>query len=381
MDFEFIPSIQTIARVDWEAICGRDYPFLRYNFLASLESTGCANKKAGWEPHHLIIRENNKVIGVMPLYIKHHSYGEYVFDWAWADAYHRNGLDYYPKLLTAIPYTPATGPRLCFDTSANIAAIMAELTRALQNECEALGASSWHCLFPTEEVAKQLTRCGISARHGCQFHWLNNGFRDFDDFLSTFNSRKRKNLNKERRKVAEQGIEIRIKEGTEITGEEWEQFYLYYHLTYFKRSGRQGYLNKNFFLRIGESLPEHIMMVQALRDDVMVAAALCFKSGDTLYGRYWGCEQEYDMLHFECCYYQGIEYAIANKLQRFDPGAQGEHKIQRGFTPIPTYSNHWIVRADFRNAINDFLAREQSANQDYISDAATYLPFKQTETE
>lgn len=377
--FSFVDSIQKIDAAVWEQICGKEYPFLRYQFIYSLESTGCASADSGWQPHHLIIKVGGDVMGIMPLYIKHHSYGEYVFDWAWADAYHRHGLNYYPKLLCAIPYTPATGPRLCLAEGVDSEALFPNLIDTIKAECRRLNASSFHCLFPQQFLHQKLTEQNISARNGCQFHWLNQGFTTFDDFLDTFNSRKRKNLKKERRRVVEQDITIAIKEGPEITEAEWQQFYLYYHLTYFKRSGRQGYLNQDFFLKIGQTMPEHLVMVQAFHTQKLVAAALCFKGGDTLYGRYWGCEQEFDMLHFECCYYQGIEYAIANKLQRFDPGAQGEHKIQRGFTPITTYSNHWIVREDFRHAIDDFLKKESLSNKYYVEDAKQYLPFKQLE--
>lgn len=376
-DISFISSISDIEPSTWDKTVGNSYPFLRHAFLLALETTGCTNKQSGWEPHHLIVKTDGKLSGLMPLYIKHDSYGEYVFDWSWADAYHRHGIDYYPKLLCAIPYTPATGPRLCLNEKLSSENIVPHIAAALKSECEKINASSFHCLFPFLNLHNTLIDENISARQGCQFHWLNNNYSSFDEFLSTFTSRKRKNLKKERQKVAEQNIEILVKEGAEISEEEWQQFYVFYHLTYYKRSGRQGYLNQAFFLALASSMADSIIMVQAKHEGAFVAASLFFKGDDTLYGRYWGCDKEFDMLHFECCYYQGIEYAIKHNLKRFDPGAQGEHKIQRGFTPVPTYSNHWIVREDFRSAINDFLEKEKEANQHYIDDAKTYLPFKE----
>ncbi|MEX1032875.1 MAG: GNAT family N-acetyltransferase [Cellvibrionaceae bacterium] len=375
-NIEFTASIEHIGRENWASLCACDYPFLSYDFLAALETSGCTSARSGWQPHHAIIKDDNRIVGLMPLYQKTHSYGEYVFDWAWADAYFRHGLDYYPKLVTAIPFTPATGPRLCLAAGFDETTVLPILIKALREELAAIGGSSWHCLFPTKDQSNQLAKLGISQRLSCQFHWLNRGYQSFDDFLATFSSRKRKNLKKERRRIAEQGIELITKTGSDITSDEWRRFYYFYHFTYFKRSGRHGYLSEAFFLTLADTMPENVVMVIARQHNEMVAASLFFQDRDTLYGRYWGCSQEFEFLHFEACYYQGIEYAIEKGLQRFDPGAQGEHKIQRGFTPVPTWSNHWIAHPDFRSAIDNFLIQEAAGTAEYIEQAKTLLPFK-----
>lgn len=379
-DIDFVASIEDIGQDTWDQLCpgdgSGDYAFLDYRFLHALESSRCVSPQSGWHPYHAVVKDGDRIIGLMPLYKKYHSYGEYVFDWAWADAYFRHGIDYYPKLLTAVPFTPATGPRLCLAPDVDPDQIITELVNRIQPELERIGASSWHCLFPPKELSDELAQHHVSQRLGCQYHWLNDGFSSFDDFLSTFSSRKRKNLKRERRRVAEQGLELTIREGGEISPEEWRDFYRFYHLTYYKRSGRQGYLNQEFFLTLGETMPERIMMVQARHNNQMVAASLFFHDSDNLYGRYWGCSHEFEFLHFEACYYQGIDYAISKGLKRFDPGAQGEHKIQRGFTPIPTWSNHWIARPEFREAIDHFLEQERPAMEEFIEEASDLLPFK-----
>lgn len=375
---EFIASVEALGDSDWSAVCGEDYPFLRYAFLHALESTGCVNGNSAWQSHHAVIREGECIIGILPLYQKYDSYGEYVFDWSWADAYFRHGLNYYPKLLSAIPYTPATGPRLCLQPDIDRHQAWAFLVKGIQQEAKRLAASSWHCLFPVEEESQLLDELGARQRLGCQYHWLNQGYESFEDFLSTFSSRKRKNLNKERRRVAEQGIQLTRKGGADITAEEWRQFYLFYQLTYLKRSGRKGYLNQDFFAALASQMPDQILMVLAHHDSELVAAALFFEGSDTLYGRYWGCREEFDFLHFEACYYQGIEYAIERGLHRFDPGAQGEHKIQRGFTPLLTWSNHWIALPPFAEAIDHFLQEEAPEVRAYLERAKTLLPFKQS---
>lgn len=373
---EFIASVEEIGSREWAAICGEDYPFLHYTFLHALERSGCVNGDSAWQSHHAIIRSGGRTVGILPLYRKYDSYGEYVFDWAWADAYFRHGLDYYPKLVTAIPYTPATGPRLCLAAGIEREKAWSFLLQGIREEVERLGASSWHCLFPFADESHTLQELGASQRLGCQYHWLNENYQSFDEFLSTFSSRKRKNLNKERHRVAQQGIRLTRKRGSEISGEEWRQFYFFYQLTYLKRSGRKGYLNEDFFMMLAAGMPEQILMVLAHHEDELIAAALFFEDADTLYGRYWGCREEFDFLHFEACYYQGIDYAIERGLQRFDPGAQGEHKIQRGFMPLLTWSNHWIALPPFREAIDGFLREEAPAVQAYLDDAKSLLPFK-----
>jgi predicted N-acyltransferase len=377
LEARFLASITEISAHQWNSLIGSDYPFLRHEFLALLESTGCTDRTSGWLPLHATLYRGDNLIALMPLYLKSHSYGEYVFDWSWADAWRRHGLNYYPKLVTAVPFTPATGPRLCLASGEERAVVYPILLQAIRQMAQEQGASSWHVLFPEPDASEALERAGTSIRVASQFHWINRGYTCFDDFLAEFNSRKRKSLKRERRRVEEQGIEMRVIEGEQITAADWERFYFFYQMTYTKRSGHGGYLNREFFLGLGAAIGKQCVLVMAYQEQQAVAGALYFRSADTLYGRYWGCEQELDCLHFETCYYQGIEYAIKHSLQRFDPGAQGEHKIQRGFTPIKTWSNHWIADPGFADAIADFSRREQQQIDNYISSASTYLPFKQ----
>jgi len=387
MRARFIHSIHDIPSSLWNQLCGVDYPFLRHEFFTALEDSKSTTRATGWEPHHLLVedesdgKEDNKILLVMPLFLKHHSYGEYVFDWSWADAYQRHGEDYYPKLLNAIPFTPATGPRWgLIEAAKNDEAlshsILAFAFEAIEKEAKVNNFSSSHYLFTNKASDPYFKSTSYSKRTGCQYHWLNDDYSSFEDFLSRFNSRKRKNLKKERQKVSEQNIQLVIKESSSITDEDWQSFYLFYHMTYFKRSGRQGYLSESFFPLLTTLLHEHLMMVQSVKEGEVIAAALYFKDSRTLYGRYWGCKEEYDQLHFEACYYQGIEYAIKNKLQKFDPGAQGEHKIQRGFTPTETYSYHWINHPQFNEAIERFVRTEEKEIKEYIKLASERLPFK-----
>lgn len=373
---EFITSLDQIPATQWNRITGTDYPFLRHEFLYGLEQTDCTTAATGWQPCHLLLRDHGSLAAVMPLYLKSHSYGEYVFDWSWADAWRQSGLAYYPKLVTAIPFTPATGPRLCAAPEQDSGRCLQAAVAAIQKLARQRQISSWHLLFPEEAVSQTLLDAGLHRRAATQFHWFNDGYRSFDDFLATFNSRKRKSLNRERRRVAEQGLVLKALAGPEIGLQEWEQFHRFYQLTYAKRSGHGGYLTRDFFLDTAAGMGEQVLMVLAYHGTRAVAGALYFRSSDTLYGRYWGCEQEFDSLHFEACYYQGIEYCIANKLARFDPGAQGEHKIQRGFRPITTWSNHWIADPKLSAAVGDFTRREALHNEQYRHAAASMLPFK-----
>ena len=373
---EFLNSLNQISAAQWNAIAGTDYPFLRHDFLLGLETTGCTTAETGWQPCHLILRRDSEVVAIMPLYLKAHSYGEYVFDWSWADAWRQRGLVYYPKLLTAIPFTPATGPRLCVSPDIDADQCLRAALHAIKALAAQRHISSWHLLFPDETMSETLLDAGLHRRAGTQFHWFNDNYGCFEDFLATFNSRKRKALKKERRRVAEQGLVLKTLTGANIGEQEWEQFYRFYQLTYAKRSGHGGYLSRDFFVTTAAGMGDQVVMVLAYLDTCAVAGALYFCSNDTLYGRYWGCEEEYDCLHFEACYYQGIEYCIANKLARFDPGAQGEHKIQRGFRPITTWSNHWIADSDLSAAVGNFTHREKEQNDLYRQAATKMLPFK-----
>ena len=313
---------------------------------------------------------------LMPLYLKGHSMGEYVFDWAWADAYQRHGLRYYPKLLTAIPFTPATGPRLLGDASEQA---VERIVEQVTEEARRLEVSSWHVLFPPDALAGQLEARGLMRRRGVQYHWFNGGYRDFDDFLARMTSRRRKSIARERRKVSEQGLQIERFRGKQIDAELWALFYSFYSDTYLKRNGSLGYLNETFFQQLVDTLGERVVLVCARADDRIVAAGLFFHDDSTLYGRYWGCREEYDFLHFEVCYYQGIEFAIEEHLQRFDAGAQGEHKLLRGFEPVETCSLHWIAHPSFADAIEHFLNQESKMIERHLQQAREVLPFRKAD--
>ncbi|MDY6981925.1 MAG: GNAT family N-acetyltransferase [Pseudomonadota bacterium] len=373
----FLPRIAEVDAAVWNALAGADYPFIRHEFLLALEQSGCVGARSGWRPQHMLISRDGdeRPIACMPLYLKTNSMGEYVFDWSWADAYERHGQSYYPKLLTAIPFTPCAGPRLCVDASVSLESIVPVALAAIEQLAETRELSSWHLLFPEPALRDQLTDAGLLQRSGCQYQWFNADYRDFDHFLETFSSRKRKNLRKERARVGEAGIEFDLLEGAGITDEHWQHFFRFYQSTYFVR-GRAPYLNVDFFQLLGRTMPERLLLVLARKDGEHIAGALFFKGSNTLYGRYWGCTEEYQFLHFETCYYQGIDYCIRNGIARFDSGAQGEHKIQRGFKPVPTWSAHWIRHPDFARAIAQFVQEEARHIEAYMAHASEFLPFR-----
>lgn len=374
LDIVLSDNIESIGPEVWNTLCGTDYPFLRYEFLHALEHSGSVGKGTGWLPLHLTLKKGDTTLAVMPLYLKQHSYGEYVFDWAWADAYARYGLDYYPKLVTSIPFTPAYGPRI--GSQLPLEQIIPAIKEAIPQIAERFDASSWHGLFAPTDTIEGFADDHFMRRLGSQYHWCNQDYRDFDHFLERFSSRKRKNLRKERKKVIEQGVTLKTFVGSEITDTLLHRFYHFYQITYLKR-GRKGYLTPEFFTRLRDTMPDQLVLVAAFKGDDAVAGALSLRSESTLYGRYWGCLEEYDSLHFETCYYQGIEYCIREGLKRFDPGAQGEHKIQRGFEPIETWSVHWIKEAGFQEPIARFLAEEEEMMREQIAELTTWLPFKQ----
>ena len=342
MKVEFLNSIEDISKEDWDGTFNNAYPFLKYEFLKCLEITKCVSSDQGWQPLHAIVTEKEKVIAVMPLYIKTDSQGEFIFDWSWADAYYRNGLEYYPKLVSSIPFTPATGPRILFSNNSKREVIVNKISESLKKLSEDQKFSSVHILLAEKEEINQFSQEDFSLRTSYSFHWFNNNYRNFDMFLEDMTSRQRKNIKKERGKILQQDVTLSRIKGSEITVEMMEIFYQFYQVTYLKR-GMRGYLNFDFFKTIIQVIPESIMLVLAEnKNGNFVAGALNFYDDKKLYGRYWGCLEEYDSLHFETCYYQGIEFCIENELESFDPGVQGEHKIKRGFCPIETYSAHWI---------------------------------------
>lgn len=371
MTLEVASSIADVRSEDWNALTGGN-PFLRHEFLNALHETGCASMKTGWAPQYLLLRERGKLAAAMPLYLKGHSYGEYVFDWSWADAYRRHGLDYYPKLLCAVPFTPVTGRRLLAATSEHRNHLAAGALALAQE----LDVSSVHCLFPVTEDAEALASGGMMLRHGVQFHWTNAGYAGFDDFLRGMNHDKRKKIRQERRKVRDAGITFEWREGRDIDDADWSFFYRCYARTY-REHHSTPYLNLEFFRSIGRTMPENLLLVLACRAGKPIAASFNVHDGARLYGRYWGALEHHPVLHFETCYYQVIEYCIARGIGFFEGGAQGEHtKLARGLTPVETCSAHWIARREFAAAIEDFLARETRGMAHHIDELNERVPFK-----
>ena len=378
MEVKLINSISQVEAVCWNNLTGPEYPFLRHEFLMALELSGSVGERTGWIPQHLLVFSDDRLVGLMPLYLKFHSRGEYVFDYEWAHAFERYGLAYYPKWVTSIPFTPCPGPRIVISKGFNEPDIALNIISFLKEQSDRYNTSSWHCLFPTAQQAEMFGALGLGIRQGVQYQWFNRGYRDFQDYLETFNARNRKKLKRERRRVIEQGIELQKLSGSEISEDQWQVFFQFYNMTYLKR-GMQPYLNFDFFKRIAETMPDRLMLVLAIKKDQYVGAALSFAGNDTLYGRYWGCQEEYKSLHFEACYYQGLDYCIENGLKRFDPGAQGEHKISRGFEPVTTWSAHWIKDPDFSKAIARFLGSETEHIKEYKKYTESLLPFKKTQ--
>jgi predicted N-acyltransferase len=369
-----VSSLAEIGEAAWSELLARQgdaNPFLSYAFLHALHESGSAAPDTGWLPQYLTLWDGDVLAAAMPLYVKSHSYGEYVFDWAWADAYHRNGLEYYPKLLSSIPFTPVTGPRLLGRDEPARAALIALLIEQQQ----AARMSSTHILYPTDEQAQQLEAAGFMLRSGVQFHWLNQGYADFEQFLSTLEHKKRKNIRAERRKVREAGVTLRQVGGKDVSEEDWRLFHRCYSNTYAEHHSSP-YLNLDFFQRIGQTMPENILLVVAERDGQPVASSLVIHNEDTLFGRYWGALEHIPCLHFETAYYQPLEFCITQKIATFEGGAQGEHKMARGFLPQKTWSAHWLAHPDFADAIERFLERESGGIEAYIDELNDRNPFR-----
>lgn len=368
--FRVLDGIGEVSPDAWNRLAGTQ-PFLQHAFLHAMEETRCASREAGWLPQHLTLWLGDHLVAAMPMYVKYHSYGEYVFDWAWADAYERHGLSYYPKLLSAIPFTPVAGTRLLAenDTCRKL------LIVAAINYAKNAGLSSFHCLFPTDAERAILEQEGLLIREGVQFHWRNAGYADFEAYLSDMSHDKRKKIRQERRKVARCGVQFRHVVGQEITETDWAFFYDCYLNTYLRHRS-QPYLTREFFLRIGRRMPENMMLVVARLDGRDIAAALNIFDSENLYGRYWGATEYIPGLHFETCYYQTIAFCIARGIRTFEGGAQGEHKLARGLRPSPTCSAHWLAHLGFAEAIESFLARESVHVRDYIDELNEHNPFK-----
>jgi len=376
MATEICHQLSDVPADQWNALGDGDNPFIRHEFLAALEQHDCLGEEHGWLPHHVLYRDQDgRLLGAVPMYLKDNSYGEFVFDWGWADAYYRNGLEYYPKLVVSIPYTPAQGPRILLHPEADQEAVAAELIEATIRLAREMDLSSLHYLFTLEDDTRRLREKGLLLRLGVQYHWHNHEYRDFDHYLERFASKKRKNVKQERRKVRDAGVEVEVFHGDEIDEALWETIHHYYRITFHKKSGYPS-LSLGFFKAVAEAMPRNLVVFMAKHDGRYVAASICFRGETTLYGRHWGCDARFDSLHFELCYYQGLDYAIREGLQHFEPGAQGEHKISRGFEPTRTWSAHWIAHPQFRQVIADHLAREQRAMEDHIGTLNEHLPFK-----
>ncbi|MFA9215615.1 MAG: GNAT family N-acetyltransferase [Sphingomonadaceae bacterium] len=369
-----VSSLADVGEAAWtQLLAAQDdaNPFLSYAFLHALHESGSACADTGWLPQYLVLWQDQTLVAAMPLYVKSHSYGEYVFDWAWADAYQRNGLEYYPKLLSAIPFTPVSGARLLARDDAARSALVAMLCEQQQTA----GLSSTHILYPPEAQAQQLQEAGFMLRSGVQFHWLNQGYASFEQFLDTLEHKKRKNIRAERRKVREAGVTLRQIRGTDASDADWRLFHRCYTNTYAEHHSSP-YLNLDFFQRIGRSMPDHILLVIAERDGQAVASSLVIHSATTLYGRYWGALEHIPCLHFETAYYQPLEFCIANQIATFEGGAQGEHKMARGFLPQKTWSAHWLAHPAFADAIERFLERESGGIEAYIDELNERNPFR-----
>ncbi len=369
-----VPSLLDIGQTAWDTLVSSQAdanPFLSFAFLNALHETGCASAATGWQPQFITLWREDQLCAALPLYLKSHSYGEYVFDWAWADAYRRNGLDYYPKLLSAIPFTPVTGGRLlALDSDAEAALIEALVDLQKDND-----VSSTHVLYPPQAQANALARAGFLLRSGVQFHWLNQGYRDFDQFLEQLERKKRKNIRAERRKVQEAGVTFRHVPGSEASAADWHFFQRCYNNTYAEHASTP-YLNLEFFLSIGEKMPENLLLIVAERDNHPIASSLLMHTNDTLYGRYWGAIETVPCLHFETAYYQPLEFCIARGIACFEGGAQGEHKMARGFLPVKTWSAHSLAHPAFADAIERFLEREQGGIDTYMDELNERNPFR-----
>ena len=374
---QVLTGIDEAPSDQWDRLVRANYPFLKSAFLGAMERFDCVGEDVGWIPKHLCYFQNKTMLAAMPLYEKHNSWGEFVFDHAWADAYHRHGIEYYPKLLNAIPFTPATGQRLLTgdrgsdEANRETAQILISGARKLVEQGKYSGV---HCLFPDATDFDLMSSPESVFRTDCQFHWHNKNYGCFDDFLSTLKSRKKKKIRQERRKVKDSGLSIRWIDGNETTEQDWTEFTRVYRQIYDRKYGMPAF-NQSFFMDVAEAMPDQVQLVLAENQGTVVAGALMYCDDTTLYGRHWGCNQYVDSLHFELCYYQGIEFCIRNGLKKFDPGAQGEHKIARGFLPTATRSLHWMAYSPFNSAIRQFVEHEQKGVQQYIDAVAKHSPY------
>ncbi len=375
---QFFTAADEIGKDNWQSLfCGDDDPFSRYEFIHALEQSGCVSAQTGWQPFHLGLYQQDQLVALCIGYLKSHSYGEYVFDWSIAEAYEAHGFDYYPKWISAVPFTPVTGKRIAIAKCLPEHEALSAIAAALDHQAKLQQWSGWHINFCEPHLADEIEKLPCLRRKTVQFQWQNRDYRNFDAFIQALKARKRKNIIKERQATSAAGLRIEVTSGEHITLEQMQLLSRFYQRTYLKRSGHIGYLNPLFFALLWQHMREHLVVISAFKEeDEPVAASLFLRNKDTLYGRYWGCSEHFDHLHFELCYYQGIEYCINNKLTYFNGGAQGEHKIARGFEPIFTHSCHRLVGSPFAAAIADFFARENAQHDLYIQDCEQLSPYK-----
>lgn len=370
-----VHGLAEVAPAAWDALAGERSPFLRHAFLEAMERHDCL-RPHGWRPCHLLAERDGQLVGALPLYLKTNSYGEFVFDWNWAEAYERAGGRYYPKLVSAVPYTPSSGPRLlCAGAEAGSGEVAQALAAAAVHEARELGVSSLHCLFPEASDMQCLQEAGWLRRTGIQYHWSNPGYRDFQDFLDTLTSKRRKEIRRERRAVQQSGLEVQVLRGGEVSAAQWAVFHDFYCSTFERKWGEPRF-TLPFFEDVGRRMPESSLLILARDASGYVAGAFAMLGSDTLYGRHWGCRAHYRQLHFELCYYRTIEYCIAHGLARLDAGAQGEHKLTRGFMPVTTCSAHWLRDPGFARAVEDFLLREREAVESRRQALEAYSPYR-----
>jgi len=379
VEVRVVTDISTVPAAEWNACAGTDNPFLDHAFLLALEESGSAKAKTGWLPQHLVLEDaNGRPQGVVAAYLKSHSYGEYVFDHGWARAFEQAGGRYYPKLQVSVPFTPATGPRLLVRPDADQQSVRGGLIAGLEALASSRKASSIHATFLEEQDRAAFEKAGWMTRLGCQYHWQNDGYECFDDFLAALASRKRKQIRKERQEVRDAGVELVTLTGGDLEDKHWDVFFRFYIDTSDRKWGSP-YLTRDFFRRLGRTMADRVVLIMARYRGEWVAGALNLLGSDTLYGRNWGCGADFRFLHFETCYYQAIDFAIGRGLARVEAGAQGEHKIQRGYLPVETVSAHWIGHSGLKDAIADFLKRETRAMKAEIEMLAEHSPFRQAE--
>ncbi|ODS57113.1 MAG: GNAT family N-acetyltransferase [Agrobacterium sp. SCN 61-19] len=379
-----VRSFKEIASAEWGELTGASRsapgynPFTSFAFLSSVEESGSATAETGWMGHHLLLEEEGRLIGAIPCYLKSHSQGEYVFDHGWADAFHRAGGSYYPKLQASIPFTPATGPRLLVRQGEDVGRVQSLLAQGLEQVCRELGTSSAHVTFLPQGELPALKGAGFLQRTDQQFHFINRGYADHEAFLAELSSSKRKNLRKERRNALENGISIDWLTGSDLTEEIWDQFFRFYIDTGSRKWGRP-YLTRQFYSLVGERMPDDILLVMAKRDGRYVAGAINFIGSDALYGRHWGCAEDHPFLHFEVCYHQAIDFALHKGLARVEAGAQGEHKLARGYEPVTTHSAHFIAHPGLRRAVADYLKHERREVAQIGEYLGEHTPFRKGE--